>query len=94
MLRKSTKPFLSTSANKVTGPDGIPVKIVKFFPYVTDNHLSNIIKNKIFQNRYSENVKFSAITSVLKKDNQAKRKSYRPISLSNVFMILCQLLPS
>ena len=85
------KTIESISTNKVTGPGGIPVKF--FFPNVISSHLSKIINNEIFQNRYSENAKSLATTPVLKKDNQTKRKSYRPVSLLNVFIILPQFLP-
>ena len=38
---------------KVTGPDKIPVKIVKLATNIIDSHLKNIINNELSRNSFS-----------------------------------------
>ena len=43
----------SLDAKKVTGPDKIPVKVVKMSAYIIDKHLNNIINNDLLRNSFS-----------------------------------------
>ena len=52
---------------------------------VIDCHLANIIDNGISNNSYSEHAKTATVRPIFKKDDRAKIKNYRPISLLNIF---------
>ena len=47
----------SLNPRKATGPDGIPVKILKIARNVIDSHLTNIINIDIKENKFSEDAK-------------------------------------
>ena len=75
----------SLSSDKATGPDGISVKFIKLSANVIDSHLANIRNKDIDLNCYSENAKIANVRPIFKKDERTKVKSYRPVSLLNVF---------
>ena len=75
----------SLSSDKTTGPDGISVKFIKLSANVIDSHLANIRNKDIDLNCYSENAKIANVRPIFKKDERTKVKSYRPVSLLNVF---------
>ena len=65
----------------MTGPDGIPVKILKTATNVTDSHLSNIINRDIKENKFSEDTKAALVKTVYKKSGWDNIQSYRPVSI-------------
>ena len=75
----------SLNPNKTTGPDNIPLKIIKTAANVTDSHLSHIINKTLKENKFSENAKTALVRPIYKKDDKSKIKSYRPVSLLNGF---------
>ena len=75
----------SLNTNKAKGPDGISTKYVKMSANVTDCHLANNINNDISNNNYSEHPKTATVRPIFKKDDKAKIKNYRPVSILNIF---------
>ena len=76
----------SLDTNKATGPDAISAKYVKMSANIIDCHLSNIIASDISDNQYSEHSKTATVRPIFKKDDRAKVKNYRPVSLLNIFL--------
>ena len=73
----------SLNPGKATGPDGIPVKILKSARNVIDSHLTNIINRNIKENKFSEDAKIAIVRPLYKKNNQHKTQNYRPVSIMN-----------
>ena len=73
----------SLNPNKATGPDRIPLKIIK--TAAIDSHLAYIINKDLKENKFSENAKTALVRPIYKKDDRDKIKNYRPISLLNGF---------
>ena len=71
--------------NKESGPDRIPLKMIKTAANVTDSHLAYIINNDLKENKFSENAKTAAVRRIYKKDDRDKIKNYRPVSLLSGF---------
>ena len=74
----------SLNPNKTTGPDNIPLKIIKTAANVIDSHLSHIINKTLKENKFSENAKTALVRPIYKKDS-SKIKNSRPVSLLNGF---------
>ena len=66
----------SLNINKAKGPDGISA---------IDCHLGNIINNDISLNKYLKHAKAATVRPIFKKDDGAKIKNSRPVSLLNIF---------
>ena len=75
----------SLNPHKATGPDGIPLKIIKTAANVIDCHLAYIINKDLKENKFSENAKTAMVRPIYKKDDRDKIKNYRPVSLLNGF---------
>ena len=75
----------SLNPRKATGPDGIPVKILKIARNVTDLHLTNIINRDIKENKFSEDAKTALVRPLHKKNDRDKIENYRPVSILNGF---------
>ena len=58
---------------KATGPDFIPLKVIKFASNVIDSHLYNIIMKDLEKNKYSEEPKTALVRSIFKKNERNKR---------------------
>ena len=71
----------SLNTNKATGPDPIPLKIIKSAANVTDFHLAYIINKDLTENEFSENATRTLARPIYKKDDRNKIKSYRPVSI-------------
>ena len=71
--------------NKATGPDRIPLKIIKTAANVIDSHIAYIINKDLKENNFSENAKTALVRPMYKKDDSDKIKNYRPVSLLNGF---------
>ena len=76
---------MSLNPNKATGPDRIPLKIIKTAANVIDYHLAYIINKDLKENKFSENAKTVLVRPIYKKDDRDKIKNYRPVSLLNGF---------
>ena len=70
---------------KATGPDKIPVKIVKLATSVIDSHLTNIINNDLSNNAFSDSAKLASVRPIYKKDDRNEIKTYRPLNILNCF---------
>ena len=75
----------SLNANKATGPDYIPLKIIKTATNVIDSHLAYIVNEDLKENKFSENAKITLGRPIYKTDDTDKIKNYRPVSLLNGF---------
>ena len=58
---------------KATGPDGIPLKIIKLSADVIDKHLTNIINTDLECSCFSENAKIPSLKSMYKKENRSDK---------------------
>ena len=59
---------------KATGPNKIPLKIIKLSAIIIDSHFNNIINKNIDNNRFSEIAKIASIRLIFKKK---KEKSWK-----------------
>ena len=67
----------SSNPRKATGPDGIPVKILKIARNVIDSHLTNIINRDIEENKFCEDAKTALVRPIYKKKDRDKIPNYR-----------------
>ena len=68
---------------KATGPDGIPLKIIKLSADVIDKHLTNIINTDLECLCFSENGKIASVKTIYKKENRSDKNNYRPVRILN-----------
>ena len=71
---------------KATGPDFIPLKVIKFASNVIDSHLYNIIIKDLEKSKYSEKPKTASVRSNFKKMKEtetSKIKNYGQVSILN-----------
>ena len=80
-----SKIIQSLNPRKATGPDGIPVKILRIARNVIDSHLTNIINRDIKENKFSEDAKTTLVRPLYKKNDRDKIQNYRPVSILNGF---------
>ena len=73
------------NTEKATGPNEIPVKVIKLSANVIDSHLSNIINKDIDLNCYSKNAKVGNVRPIFKKDERTNVTNYQPVSFLNIF---------
>ena len=73
----------SLNPKKATGPDGIPIKVLKYASNIIDSHLCNIIIQDLEKDKYSEEPKTALVRPVFKKDERNKMENYRPVSILN-----------
>ena len=73
------------NTKKATGPDKIPIKIVKLAASVIDFHLTNIINNDLSNNAFSDSAKLTSVRPIYKKDDRNEIKNHRPVSILNCF---------
>ena len=66
---------------KVTGPDFIPIKVIKFASNVINSYLYNIIIKE--KNKYSEEPKAALMRPIFKKNERNKTGNFRPVSILN-----------
>ena len=71
----------SLDPKKATGPDGIPIKIIKHALNIIDSHFCNIIKKDLRKNKYSEEPKTALVRPIFKKNERNKLENYRPVSI-------------
>ena len=68
---------------KATGPDFIPLTVIKFASDVINSHLHNIIKKDLEKTKYSEEPKTALVRPIFKKNEGNKTGNYRPVSILN-----------
>ena len=61
--------------NKATGPNHIPLKIIKTAANVIDSHLAYIINKDLKENEFSENAKTALVRPIYKKDDRDKEEN-------------------
>ena len=71
--------------NKSTGPNSIPVYILKIFKSFFTNWLSKIINLTFEVSIFPDILKIAKIVPIHKKGSKLDHVNYRPISLSSVF---------
>ena len=74
-FKKKTMNLISkllVNPKKATGPNKIPVKIVKLAASVIDSHLTNIINNDLSNNVFSDSAKLASVRSTYKKVTEMK----------------------
>ena len=71
----------SLDPKKATGPDGIPIKIIKHGLNIIDSHFCKIIKKDLSKNKYSEEPKTALVRPIFKKNERNKLENYRPVSI-------------
>ena len=65
----------SLNTNKATGPDPIPLKIIKSAAKVTGFLLAYIINKDLKENEFSENATRTLVRPIYKKDDRIKSKA-------------------
>ena len=80
----------SLNPRKVTGPDGVPVKILKITRNFIDSHLTNILNRDIKENKFSEDAKTALVRLLSKKNDRDKIQNYRPVSILNDISKVCK----
>ena len=71
--------------NKSSGPNGIPVFLLKMFKEFFGNWLSKLINLCFETGVFPDKLKLAKVTPLHKKDSKLKHLNYRPISLLSVF---------
>ena len=51
---------------RATGPDKIPIKVVKISAYIIDKHLTNIINNDLLRKSFSYSAKMASVRPIFK----------------------------
>ena len=75
----------SLNPRKATGPDGIPVKILKIARNVIVSHLTNIINRDIKEKKFSEDAQTALVRPLYKKNGRDKIQNYIPVNILNGF---------
>ena len=78
-VKDINKIIQSLNPRKATGPDGIPVKILKIARNVIDSHSTNIINTDIKENRFSEDAKTALVRPLHKKNDRNKIQNYKTL---------------
>ena len=71
--------------NKSTGPNSIPVFILKIFNCFFSEHLSNIINLSFTTGLFPDLCKIAKVIPIFKGDDESMCENYRPISLLPIF---------
>ena len=74
-----------TDPKKVTGPETIPLKLIKMSPNVTGKYLCKIINTNIENYNVLDNTKVATGKPIYKKKPRNKLENYKPVSLLNTF---------
>ncbi|XP_065683390.1 uncharacterized protein LOC136096149 [Hydra vulgaris] len=83
----------SLDSNKGSGPNGLPVKILKLLKTELSRILSNIFNTSFSSGIFPENLKTAKVIPIFKNDSKLIMSNYRPISLlSNIDKILERLM--
>ena len=72
------------NANEATGPDGIPLKLIKLSTNIVDKYLTSIIDHDISRSYFSDGAKNALVRPICKKKAR-RNKEHRPVSILNGF---------
>ena len=75
----------SLNVNKTTGPDGIPLKLIKLSANFVDKYLTSIINHDISRSYFSDGAKNALVKPIHKKKYRQNKESYRSVSILNGF---------
>ena len=75
----------SLKKNKSTGPNSIPVKLLKILDPQISVQLSQIINDSFQNGIFPEKLKIAKVIPIFKKGDASKNSNYRPISLLSIF---------
>ena len=75
----------SLKKNKSSGPNGIPVKLLKILDPLISVQLSLIINDSFQKGIFPEKLKIAKVIPIFKKGDTSKNSNYRPISLLSIF---------
>ena len=70
----------SLNINKATGPDGIPLKLIKLSANFVDKYLTSIINHNISRSYFSDGAKNALVKPIYKKKDRQNKENYRPVS--------------
>ena len=70
---------------KSTGPNSIPIKLLKILDPCISPHLSLIINKSFEEGTFPDNLKIAMVIPIFKKGDAGKNSNYRPISLLPIF---------
>ena len=71
--------------NKATGPDGIPLKLIKLSVNAVDKYLTSIINHDISLSYFLDGAKNALVRPIYKKKDRQNKENYRPVSILNGF---------
>ena len=72
-------------AAPATGPNSIPVKLLKILDPHISVQLSQIINDSFQNGTFPEKLKIAKVIPIFKKGDASKNSNYRPISLLSIF---------
>ena len=75
------KKLKNINARKATGYDNIPGKLLKLGSSELCLPIANLINTCISRNVFPENMKCAEVSPIFKKDDNLKKKNYRPVSI-------------
>ena len=75
----------SLDTKKSSGPNSLPVRIVKLYNIFFSNNLSKIINLSFTTGIFPDLCKLAKVIPIFKKDNELLCENYRPISLLPIF---------
>ena len=64
----------SLDPKKATGPDGIPIKILRHASNTIDSHFCNIMKKDLRKKNYSEETKTALVRPIFKKNRKKQNR--------------------
>ena len=73
------------NASKVTGPDGVTIKLIELSANVVDKYLTSFINHDISWSCFSLGAKTALIRPIHKKKDRQNKENYRPVSILNGF---------
>ena len=83
--KEINKIIKNLNITRATGPDTIPLKLVKLSADILDEPLKNILNFNIIKNAFPENAKTANVPPIYKKDTRTLKTNYRPVSILNAF---------
>ena len=73
------------NVNKATGPDGIPLKLIKLSVNAVDTYLTSIINHDISLSYFLDGANNALVRPIYKKKDRQNKENYRPVSILNGF---------
>ena len=73
------------NANKATGPNGTPLKLIKLSANAVDEYLTSITNHNIWRSYFSDGAKNALVRPIYKKKDRQNKDHYRPVSILNGF---------